>query len=40
MDNGSIHAVGTFNELLKTNKMFKKMIELQKCNNINLSILD
>ena len=30
MDNGSIHAVGTFNELLKTNKMFKKMIELQE----------
>ena len=29
MDNGSIHAVGTFNELLKTNKMFKKMIEMQ-----------
>ena len=30
MDNGSIHAVGTFNELMKNNAMFKKMIEMQK----------
>jgi subfamily B ATP-binding cassette protein MsbA len=30
MDNGSTHAVGTFNELLQTNPMFKKMIELQE----------
>lgn len=29
MDNGSIHAVGTFNELMKNNAMFKKMIEMQ-----------
>ena len=29
MDNGSIHAVGTFNELMKNNAMFKKMIEIQ-----------
>ena len=30
MDNGSIHAVGTYNELLQTNPMFKRMIELQE----------
>ena len=30
MDKGSIHAVGTFNELMKNNAMFKKMIEMQK----------
>ena len=30
MDNGSIHAIGTFNELMKNNAMFKKMIEMQK----------
>ena len=30
MDNGSIHAVGTFNELLQTNPMFKRMIGLQE----------
>ncbi|MGB0163785.1 MAG: ATP-binding cassette domain-containing protein, partial [Candidatus Puniceispirillaceae bacterium] len=29
MDKGSIHAVGTFNELVKNNAMFKKMIEIQ-----------
>lgn len=29
MDKGALHAVGTFNELMKNNSMFKKMIEMQ-----------
>lgn len=32
IDNGSIYAVGTFNELLQTNPIFKKLIKMQELN--------